>query len=437
MKFKKNLLPLKSFFLVSITIFLSYLTPITKASSVEERVQELKTRISPKIAAERLTATIEQMAAMAKLSPTENKRLEKELQFLLQKKTIDKFTQSEAHLSLSAILKLIRANYANLDPYFNVVASTLVKEGKYKNTHYVFYHALDNAWRLPQDLYRKLYERLNILKGKVKDFEFIRWDPITLESSAQEFVVNQLKNYGLIDDTKADAKLLLLSTNLALFGNVGNPTECTWAYFIDPPKVKTPKPSDFESLLDSFGISRKYINQLINLASLLKTKEQTLLQIFIPKDIVDYVGYLSFASGMPADKQTMQWILRNIERRKKYQQPHKYMDVFREITQIFKEEQEKNPLFKELLERVEEGDFSISQLLEIYKNDPKTIDNINYLQARLVFTKNILTNPNIGIKFFRYDTISREKMEEYNKKLDTIVDQMIQELGNKAIQQSR
>jgi len=445
MKHIKILLFSKSSLFIGLTIFSTYVTLPLRAGdlttgTLEERIQEIKTRVSPEVIIKTLAESIQKMSKTVDLTPQEqqeiSKRMKKLQQLMEQKKKTDKFTQSEAHLSLPFILKLIESNYPNLNQYLNIIASVIIKEQELKNTHYAFYHAQDNMWRVPQDLYRKLYERLDPLTQKLENFEFMRWNlPETIKISAQEFVVEQLKRYGLIDDTKKEAKASLLSVNLALFGNVGLKPECTWEYFVNPPLVKTPKPGDFEGLLDTFGISHKYIVQLMNITYLLKTKEQTLLQILIPTEIVDYISYLSFASGMPADKDTMGWILDNIKRKKKYDKPHKYMDAFREITKIFKEEQEENTLFKELLERAEEGDFSVGELLKIYRNNPQKIDNINYLEARLVLTKNILTTPNIGIKFIRYDTISWDKMKEYNQKLDEIVDQMVQELLSKATQE--
>jgi len=367
------------------------------------------------------------------LTPEEKERIEGLTEKLknLTAQTPDIFTQSQAHLSLRKIRELIARNY-NINPYLNVIVSALVREGELKKTHYAFYHAQDSIWRIPQDLYRKLYEQLDPLSRKIKDFEFLRWNLPKKEEGAQEFMIKGLKRFGLIDDTKEEAKVFLLSANIALFGNVGNQTECTWEYFVNQPSHRKLTPGDFEDVLDIFGASHKYIGELMNLSNFLRTKENTLVQIFVPKEIVDYISYLAFASGMPADQETMAWILQNVKLRKKFHKPHKYMDAFRETTRVFREKQEKNPLFKELLERAEEGDFSVSELLEIYCNTPWKIDNINYLQARLVFSNKILTTPDIGIKFFRYDTIPWEKTEKYGKKLDEIVDQIIQELVSKA-----
>ena len=160
-------------------------------------------------------------------------------------------------------------------------------------------------WRVPQDLYRKLYERLHPLTEKVKNFEFLRWKPSgDLKVSAQKFVVDQLVNYGLINDNYPDTSAILLSTNLALFGNVGFEGEATWEYFIKPKSHATPGPESFIEILDIFDATHEYIDQLNQLSDILYTKEQTLMQIFIPKEIVDYVAYIAFLQVIPADKDT-------------------------------------------------------------------------------------------------------------------------------------
>ncbi|MGB8367290.1 MAG: hypothetical protein WCD44_02930, partial [Candidatus Babeliales bacterium] len=401
--------------------------------TIDERIEELKRRnVPPENIANNLVEKFQYLGGKINLTPEDKKKIAELTEKLrnLTAQTSDTFTQSEAQLSLKKIRELIAHNY-NIYPYLNVIFSSFAKEGELKKTHYVFYHAQDNVWRIPRDLYRKLYERLDPLSKKIKDFEFLRWNLPSKEIGAQQFVVEGLKRFGLINDTKREAKVFLLSTNLALFGNVGNSSECSWDYFVKQPSHRKLKADDLKDILNTFGVDQKYIQQVLNLSQLLRTKENTLLQIFIPKDIVDYVSYVAYASGIPADKQTIEWILQNIKQRKKYKKPHKYMNSFMEITKEFKTAQKENPLFKELLERAEKGDFNVSDILEIYCNTPWEIENINYLQARLVFSNKILMTPDIGIKIFRYDAISREKLNQYEEKLTAIVNQMVEELLNK------
>jgi hypothetical protein len=402
-----------------------------KELDIEKQIQELRSKaIDPAIIEKRLTESIQAISKKIQLSPEEQAKVAKQMkklqELIASKKHPDLYTQSQAQVTLPNIRRLIAQNY-NITPYLNVIASALAKEGIFKRTHYVFYHAQDNVWRVPQELYRRLYERLNPIKEEIKDFVFLRWNlPEHLQINAQKFIVDQLINYGLINDNHPDTQAILLSANLALFGNVGFSGECTWDYFVNPSSHKTPAPSDFEQILDIFNIDHKYTKELVNLAYSLRTKEQTLLQIFIPKEIVDYIAYVAFLQGIPADKQTMNWVLKHIP--KKLQQLYTpYKKTLEKIRKIFKTEQDKFPIFKELYERAEQGDFSVDALLKIYCNTPQLIENINYLQARLIFTKEILLTPGIGIKFFRYDKIPQEQLQKFNQALDALVDQMIQD----------
>jgi len=400
--------------------------------TIEKRIQELRRRqIDPAIIAKRLATSVQQVSKEINLSPEEQQKIQEQMKKLKSlvaaKKGVAKYTQSEAHLSLRHIRELITRTY-NIEPFLNIISSCIAKEAELKRSHYVFYHALANGWRVPQDLYRKLYERLDPLAKKTENFEFLRFEKSDIKESAKTFVVDQLVNYGLINDNLGETSAVVLSVNLAIFGNVGFPGECTWDYFMYPKSHAKPTEDRFEELLDSFDATHEYIDQLMQIGDLLHTKEQTLLQICIPKEIVDYVSYIAFIQGIPADKQTIDWVIEHLPPKKpKGTQYERYQESLERIRTLFKTEQDKFPIFKQLHERAEKGDFSISALLEIYRNTPRKIDNINYLQARLVFTKDILRTPGIGIKYFKHDTIPREKLQEYNQKLDEIVDQIIQE----------
>jgi len=422
-------------FLGGILFFVPLLKAKEEEVSIEERVEELRRRNVPlENVAESLTENLQKIGEKINLATEDQEKIEGLAEKLknLVTQTPDTYTQSEAHLSLPHVRELIAKNYPDAEKFLNVISSALVKEAKFKKTHYVFYHAQDNIWRIPRDLYFKLYERLHPLSQKIEDFEFIRWEIPKSQKSAKEFILDELRHYGFIDDDLPAVKAVLLSVNLALFGNVGKPKKCTWEYFMNSTSIQKPSPESFKNVLDMFGASYERVDQLINLASLLRTKEQTLLQIFIPKGLVDDVAYMAFGRGMPAHQQTMGWIAENIKRKKKHQKWYSYMESLEELHNKFKEEKEKNPLYRELVERAEKGDFSVSSLLEIYCNTPWKIDYINDVQARLTFTNSILTDPSLPIKFFHYSTIPQDTENQYNKKLDRIADLIVQKRLMKA-----
>jgi hypothetical protein len=334
----------------------------------------------------------------------------------------DRFTQSEAHMSLPEIKKLIAKNY-DLKPYDKFIAAILSNEKKYKDGYYVFYHGTDNVWRLPQDLYTQLYAYFNPLGYRAtKDFTFLRFEDEYGPSSAQEFLVAELKKSGLIND-HGKMGAILLSANLALFGNVGVPSECTWEYFMKSRGHANPSRITYEKIMDKFGLTHKYIEQLMSLVKLYDTKEQTIVQIFVPKDKVDQIGYLSWIKGIPAHKETMDWVKRSVKN-KTYP---KTQPAIVDLTETFKHEQEVNPIFKNLMERVEAGDFSLDDFLHMYRNNPEKIVDINDVMARLIFTPDVLLNPDSGVKFFRFSTATPERLQVYHQRLNEIVDKIIAE----------
>ncbi len=362
----------------------------------------------------------------------------------------NKFTQTEAHLSLGKIRKLIENRYANLkkagdttvvgilkydekplEMYLDLIASVLAKEGELKKTHYAFYHAQTIEWRVLQDLYRKLYEKFSLKGGKLTNFEFLRFEQSEYAKTPTEFLQEQTKGdegYDLINDNDNEKKLflLLLSANLALFGNISFQGECTWEYFINNTTRKTPGKEHIENILNTFGATHDYIDDIMGLNDLLQlTPEQQLFQIFIPKNLVDTLAYLSFLEGIPADKDTLEWVRSKLPKKllKAY---NPYKKVFNDLRDIIHKEGDKNKLFANLIERIDNEDFSVDALLDTYCNTPNIIKNINYLQARLLFTKNILLNPFVGIKMFRYTRLSKKQETAYQEKLGEIMDKIVQ-----------
>src|SRR5579863_2070490 len=68
--------------------------------------------------------------------------------------TLDRYTQSEALVQVESVRKTLSAQLRGMIiPYLNIMADCVVKEVIYKDTHYVFYHAVSKQHVLLQDLY--------------------------------------------------------------------------------------------------------------------------------------------------------------------------------------------------------------------------------------------------------------------------------------------
>jgi hypothetical protein len=342
----------------------------------------------------------------------------------------DLYTQSQAHLRLKKVRTLIKDKFSDkVVPYFDIISRMITKEAELKNSHYVFYHAAASITAVQADLFTQLYFYEHPeAKRSDDEFRFLRFQGESKDMTVKEFVAGEMRESGLIDDS-GTLGAYLLSVNLAIFGNVGSSTECTWHWFFNSRSV--PKPDIFETIMKTFGLTNKYNKDIIALNDIIEMPEGSILQICIPKDMVDELVYLAWIRGVPATGPIMDWV-------KEYQASSKvpkrdrsslaHTKQSREaLAKVFKKEQEKNPIFKEFMKNLEAGDFSTYAFLRAYCNKPKELPNLNDTAGRILFTKEGLLKPASGIKFYRYLSTPREKIEEYTKKLNSIVQKLIDE----------
>ena len=97
------------------------------------------------------------------------------------------------------------------------------------------------------------------------------------------------------------------------------------------------------------------------------------------------------------------------------------------IKKQFKRDKEKNPLYAKIIKHIKKGKFRLSTFLERYTNYPATIPGIANVQARLLFTNELLLNPSSDIVFYTHDLIPRQNKIAYKKELHDIVNKIIVE----------
>ncbi len=343
----------------------------------------------------------------------------KPLEQVIESKESDRYTQSEAHMHLGEIRKLINDNY-NIAPYLNVISTALANEAKYKDTHYAFYHSTPNVYRLTQDLFTQLYAAFHPEEKVEEHFKFLRFNNESVNQSAHGWLVNELKEKGLVDDN-SDAGAILLSVNLAIFGNVGFSGECSWQYFIHPQGHKAPNRETYEEMMKNFGLTNKYVDEIMSLVDIYQTEEDTLIQILVPIDKVEQIGYLAWVKGIPAHQE----VIDLIKQKAHGTTFNKTKPVMEKLTERFADEQKNNPLYVDMMKSVEAGDFSLAAFLKVYRNKPWDLLNINDVTGRLLFTPDVLLNPESGVKFYRFSTANRDKLKEYRSRLNEIVDKLL------------
>ncbi len=339
--------------------------------------------------------------------------------------TSDRFTQTTAHLQTKFVKNLMaKEPSSDYIPYFNVIFDCLVKEQDFKDSHYVFYHTTGNEWRLAQDVYSRVYARANP-NETIEDFLFLRFTDFK-EKSPRNILLEELKEYGIVDNDKNHLKALLLSVNLSLFGNMDWKSSSTWDYFVNQKLGAAPR-KVYEDMMDKFGLTHKYIDELMSLAEIYKTKENTLLQIFIPQNKVDQMGYLAWSLGFPRHEKTIDWVNKYIKKNElSIKRGTHRSQALKELAGKFKKNEE-NALYKDLLKSTEEGDFSLNAFLKVYCNAPWDIEDIDHAQARLIFTPNGLLNPAADIRFYRYSTATPEQLREYTQRLNEVMNKIFAE----------
>lgn len=360
----------------------------------------------------------------------------------LQSAAAHTMTQSEAHMSVPVIRNMVESwyKYSKVPEYQKLYKNVVEKERAYNDTHYVFYNAFSNEWRVPQDLYLKLYASLHPLTIDIKDFRAFRWLPVN-HQTPKELLKKELLEFGMINDNIWRVKANLLSTNLALFGNVGFPGECTFEYFLNAKSNTKVSAEIFESILDIFmkpfpspdgprSTLYKYIPQLQNLDKYLVSKKisngkepQTLAQIFIPKEMVDQVAYLAWVQGIPHEEKLINWVMHNTA--PKFGKATSFTKLephLASIRELFKDKQTEHPIFKIILQGIEEGKYAISTFLDQYKANPSLLPEAgNNAQARISIDPQHVGCIGCGAAVYDYDFISQKNKDAYEKELNEIV----------------
>ncbi len=269
----------------------------------------------------------------------------------------------------------------------HLLNEAIEKEKEYVAKDYiVFYHGQMREFLLMQDLLVGLSRLIH--KTKINNFVYIR----TPDKSFDQFhTIKQFlaaHNYYNVWDIENPDRNVLLSVNAWLFGNSCEPGWSSLYYFLASYNFYK---FDFTALnkkvFEFFKIQNlyeKYKATCTYLDNLLHTQEPQktglLLQICIPKKLVDSITYRSHDAGIPYYKQ---------------HDPNA-MTPTDEIT-----------LFKNL---------------SIVPND---LDDAQY---RILLDKKLMLNPNSGIKIFRYYNQKTPVMDAYHKGIKDLLTQLAKDL---------
>lgn len=289
---------------------------------------------------------------------------------------------THAYLSIPKLKKRVHKSWSpELSKYDKIITQAMDQENLHDATHHVFYHAQTEAFRIYQDFIKEWYAFLHP-DAQLDHFHFLRsWHDFSATIDAHQFIENE--EQGTPKKWNDHAPHLIknmLSVNLCLFGsteNLGNFGECTFKYFFANKSIKAPVVKGlFAELFDHFNINKKYIERLLELSNLIKTEEGSLFQIFVPNHLVDRISFAAQRLGSP------------------YRTPLIFSDF----------------------DYTKQRHLRLTPLLDAYRNSPESIAHLmDRVQGRLLFSQDVLLNPNSGVKIIRYTTIDQAKQAEYKK----------------------
>jgi hypothetical protein len=318
-------------------------------------------------------------------------------------------SQTDIHRKFSCINKIINETWGSfLTNHKKLVDSIIECERQHADDYYVFYHAQRKEWRVFEDFLKEIYEYMQV-HCSLHDFHFLRfWANMPATVDANTFIDENNKK-GYWNDLDDGMYNLLLSTNLALFGNCTEISGrcCTFDYFMHSYSMtQIDIDGKFGEIFDYFGFDKKYVNDLVVLNDLIKTNEGTLFQIFVPKNLIDHCAYLSYALGHPYDKAVPGADFN--ETLKRHKTISKPLDMYRKGPAPIKPVPVKTYKKKNRKKVTPKPD------------DSKDAYVIDQMQARLIFSQDMMLNPDSGIKIYRYTTVSDSDMAKYLTKMKEI-----------------
>ena len=309
----------------------------------------------------------------------------------------NRMCQTEAHSKALSIenpyyiqsLKETQATYKKL------VDPIIKKEKEMMHSHFVFYHGQQAYLSLLHDFLKELYQFM-MIHGTLKNFELLRtWYEAFEQVDANRFIdaeENGILSYW--NDHKPFLVKNMMCANLALFGNATNTGESSWQYFlcdrsINPPKIE----SILTEIFSALNLDTKYISQLLDIHTAVTFPSGILQQIFIPKDKVDKFVYLSRAYGTPY----------------------------------------RTPIIERYFDRMKQRHTSIAPILDLYQTAPEKINNIDCLQARIIFSQDMILNPQNDIHIIRYTTADQNAIHAYQKQLKKLTQEIFTDWLSKKI----
>lgn len=193
-------------------------------------------------------------------------------------------SQSYAHLKQPDVRKKMQ-QLEYLDRHKSLINSALSKEVEMNRQGYMVFYVAIPYLRVLQDVARKLYKRVvgNVGALRQKSFQFFRYtlnDPTYMKyKNVTEFLLDEISREGIVDDREVRLRTILVSTNIAFFGNIGLMGEFTYNYFNHPQEWVSTNPEWLRASIKSFGYPPEFTEELMNIVPTVITDTGDLFQL--------------------------------------------------------------------------------------------------------------------------------------------------------------
>lgn len=343
------------------------------------------------------------------------------------------YTQTNAHRSIPIIDQRIKELFATpLSPYPNalshyahLIQNIIAKEEQYKYTHYVFYHAEDPRVRILQDFNSELC----ILRGlctETKSYIPLRtfgpkYFGLPNINSWMDSKAHYLTNVTKQFNNQPDVQPFLLAANMALFANVARMGSNTFSFFLAGFSAKAPYELILNEILEPIISNNTKRNLVVNsllpklsqLTTLLSEKRGNLIQIFIPKNLVNDLVYLSRQQGyywsyrIPGiSSLDTVWD----DTKKRYTAISPLLEIYQKTPEKLAINLYGNPKAKDIIDSASIG---IYQLI------------IDRIEARIFLRGELFGKPNKLIKMFNYWPLDPSKETMYKNKLKQLAQEAL------------
>ena len=264
------------------------------------------------------------------------------------------------------------------------------------------------------DFFDIIYKKIYMADNNITDINQVPKDPLLYENIYNDSAF----------DHSTFFKEKAISCNLSLFGNMGNSGECTLLFYLQNINV-----SDTTWL---FGECKKRLTELLGKANLKKYKlifekyfmeKQTgiLNQIFIKKEIVDNVLYISTAYGLPLNNNKY-YDNASIGSTRAFLELYRNGQIDELIDIIVK--QNDSSSIKNI-----KNFLSLQDKWDILKKPDYNL--LNNLQGRLVYDMDIFDNNQVLFFETEYNDVNYEQY--YNELITTILNDLTRSIDENII----